>query len=86
MTEESEITYFALLTDEGLPAGLIRRTQRPLVPLDESLRRDLSWRPTEFLRKYQLGHNENDYREISADEAQALIESWRVKWRREDAD
>ncbi|TGD89326.1 hypothetical protein BayCH28_08265 [Mycolicibacterium sp. CH28] len=86
MTEEPEITYFALLTDEGVPAGLIRRTQRPLVPLDESLRRDLSWRPTEFLRKYQLGHNENDYRKISADEAQALIESWQVKWRREDAD
>ncbi len=50
-----EITYYALLTDEGVPAGLIRRIHLPLVPLDESLRRDLSWRRKEFLRKYQLG-------------------------------
>jgi hypothetical protein len=86
VTDQPEVTFYALLTDAGEPAGLVRRTHLPQVPKDESLRRDLSWRPTEFLRKYQLGHNDNDYREISAEDASALIEHWRIKWAREDAD
>jgi hypothetical protein len=83
---KTEFTYYVMVTDDGVPAGLVRRTNRPLVPIDEALRRDLSWGPTEFLRRHQLGHNETDYREISAAEAGALIEHWGEKWAREGAD
>lgn len=83
--DQPDVTYYALLTDKGEPAGLVRRTHLSPVPKDESLRRDLSWRPTEFLRRYHLGHNENDYREISVADAENLIERWRRKWASEDA-
>lgn len=83
--DQPEVTYYAILSDAGVPTGLVRRTQVPHGTEDESFRRDLSWRPTEFLRKYKLGHNEIDYKEISAEEAQSLATSWRQEWAREDA-
>lgn len=81
---QPNITYYALLTDAGRPVGLVRRTHIAPYPRDESLRRDLTWRPTEFLRRYALGHNDTDYKEISEHEAETLIEQWRHKWARED--
>jgi hypothetical protein len=84
VTDQPEVTYYALLSDAGVPTGIVRRTHLPLMTKDESFRRDLSWRPTEFLLKYELGHNDIDYKEISAEEARSLIDSWRTKWARED--
>lgn len=80
MTDEAEVRYFALLNRAGDPAGLLRRAKGRR---DESLRRDLSWQPSEFLRRYELGRNEYDYKEITSDEAERLIEHWRVKWAQE---
>ena len=82
--DQPEVTYYALLSDAGMPTGIVRRTHLPHGTQDDSVRRDLSWQPTEFLYKYWLGHNDNDYREISAGEAEALIDHWRIKWARED--
>ncbi|WP_328352507.1 hypothetical protein OG976_19890 [Mycobacterium sp. NBC_00419] len=80
MTVEEPVSYFALLDDAGRPVGLLRRTHGQPLPRDESLRRDFSWRPSEFLRKYELGHNDYDYKEISARDAEVLIARWRIKW------
>lgn len=82
--EQPTVTYYALLTDDGRPAGLVRRIHVSPCPRDESLRRDLTWRPTEYLRRYARGHNDTDYAEISTREAEELIEQWRLKWSEED--
>jgi hypothetical protein len=84
MTDQPEVTYYAMLSDAGVPTGIVRRTHLPHGTQDESFRRDLSWRPTEFLLKYALGHTDRDYKQISAEEAESLMNSWRVKWARED--
>lgn len=84
MTDQSEVTYYALLSDAGVPTGIVRRTHLPIHHKDESFRRDLSWGPTEFLHKYRLGTTDIDYKEISAEEAESLMDSWRLEWARED--
>ena len=48
------------------------------------MHRDLQWHPSEYLRRYRLGHNELDHLEISEEEAEAVIAHWRehgVAWR-----
>jgi hypothetical protein len=45
------------------------------VPTDEVLQRDLQWHPTEALYRYLLGHNDNDYVEITEEEANTVIAS-----------
>jgi hypothetical protein len=82
--DQPRVTYYALLTDAGRPAGLVRRIHLAPYPRDESLRRNLTWRPTEYLRRYAMGHNDTEYAEISEQEAEALIEQWRLKWSKED--
>lgn len=82
------VQYFALLRDGGTPeeaSGLVRRTHTTPVPTDESIGRDLSWHPTEYLRRYYLGHNDQDHVEVTPEFASQLIERWRAKWAAEDA-
>lgn len=58
------------------PTSIIRRTHTaPAV--DESFHRDLHWRPTERLRRYWLGHNDDDVDEITAAQAHAIMQRWR---------
>ena len=48
------------------------------------MHRDLQWHPSEYLRRYWLGHNELDHVEIGEEEAEAVIAHWRehgVAWR-----
>lgn len=84
---EPQITYYAILgadrTREN-PSGLIRRIHTSPRTTDEAFGRNMHWHPTEYLRKYFLGHNDDDHEEISAEEAQAVIARWRAKWSRED--
>ncbi|UBV23950.1 MULTISPECIES: hypothetical protein [Mycolicibacterium] len=86
---EPQITYYAKLaagrTREN-PSGLVRRIHTSPLSTDESFGRDLQWHPTEYLRKYALGHNDVDHEEISAEEAQAVIDRWTIKWAQEDAE
>lgn len=79
--------YFALLRDGGTAenaSGLVRRTHTTPIPTDEAIGQDLLWHPTEYLRLYRLGHNDQDHVEISAEFATQLIESWRTKQAVED--
>src|SRR5215218_847257 len=82
------VSFFAVVLEPGnprdRPAGLVRRIHTAPVPTDESLHRDLQWHPSEYLRRYWLGHNELDHVEISEEEAEAVIAHWRehgVAWR-----
>jgi hypothetical protein len=77
-----KITYYALIDDTHppeRPSGIVRRTHTDPVPTDEAFGRDLQWHPTEFLRRHWLGHNEDDYIEISEQAAQAVISAWRAR-------
>lgn len=78
--ETPEVQYFALLRDGGTAenaSGLVRRTYTTPVPTDEAIGRDGLWHPTEYLRLYRLGHNDQAHVEVSAEFAAQLIERWR---------
>lgn len=77
------VTYYAIVSashDRTDPGGLLRRWHTEPRPTDEILRRDLQWYPTDFFDRARLGHNDNDYEEISEEEAVTIIERWREKW------
>jgi hypothetical protein len=78
-----KVTYYARIDKNHpreRPAGLVRRIHTEPVPTDEALHRDLEWRPTEYLRRYWLGHNDGEHVEIAEDEAQAVIARWREQF------
>ncbi len=83
MDSDPEVTYYALLDDDGAISGILRRRHIRPVPIDETFRRDLSWQSSEFLRKYYLGHTDSDYKEIAPEDAARIIAEWTRKWARE---
>jgi hypothetical protein len=74
------IAYYAKI-DEGYPRssprGILRRRLIGREPKthDDVFTRALRWEPTEYLRRYELGHNDIDHVRISEREAAAFIES-----------
>jgi hypothetical protein len=40
---------------------------------DEAFTRNLRWEPTEYLRRYHLGHDDVDHVEITEAEADAFV-------------
>ena len=80
------VTYYALLLDgftADAPSGIVRRTHT--VPAtDEAFGRDMTWHPTEYLRRYYLGHNDVDHVEIDEESAKSIIARWCAKWAEED--
>lgn len=79
MTEVSYYAYVGAGRSRIDPTSIIRRTHttHTAPAVDEAFHRDLHWRPTERLRRYWLGHNDNDIYEITADEANAIMRRWR---------
>jgi hypothetical protein len=74
---EGEITYYAKTGDgypRSSPRGIVRRRLDDDRTHDEAFTRDLRWEPTEYLRLYELGHNEIDHVRITEGEAAAFIE------------
>lgn len=71
-----DITYYAKFSEgysRSNPQGIVRRRMVNGVAHDEAFTRNLRWEPTEYLRLYELGHNEVDHAEISEAEATAFI-------------
>jgi hypothetical protein len=78
------VTYYAVTilgdTRED-PAGLARRRQLENGAFeDEMLRQDMSWQPDSVITEWKRGDAVEDLHEISAGEAEALIERFRRKW------
>ncbi|GGV68396.1 hypothetical protein GCM10010277_77650 [Streptomyces longisporoflavus] len=72
----SPTTYYARIDDDfprTRPAGIVRRTITNGFTTDHAFTRNLRWEPTEYLRRYELGHNDTDHVEISEAEAEAFI-------------
>jgi hypothetical protein len=73
------ITYYAKIGaghPRSAPRGILRRRVmgREGGVHDEAFTRNLRWEPTEYLRRYELGHDDVDHVVISEREAAAFIE------------
>jgi hypothetical protein len=62
------------------PSGLARRRHTPSGRIDESLGRDLSWKPTSAITQWEYGNLPGELVEISEADAAQLIERFREKW------
>jgi hypothetical protein len=63
------------------PSGLARRRSVGGIPVDESLRRDMSWGDTTAIAEWDRGEElSRDLIEISEADAAQLIERFREKW------
>ena len=86
MTETERVEHYAIIgTGRTLanPSGLARRRFTPTGRVDESLQRDLSWRPTSSITQSEYGNLSGELAAISDDEASDLIERFREKWSQE---
>ncbi|GAA1919177.1 hypothetical protein [Streptantibioticus ferralitis] len=75
---QEKVTYYAKIGEgysRGNPRGIVRRRVADGVEYDEAFTRNLRWEPTEYLRLYELGHNEVDHVEITESEANAFVEA-----------
>jgi hypothetical protein len=79
-----KILYYAVideLSSRERPAGLFRRTYTEAGGLrDEAFTRNLVWKSSPSLVSAERGDLENDYIEITEEEADQLMEQLRVRW------
>jgi hypothetical protein len=79
-----EVTYYAVideLSSRDQPAGLFRRTRTEAGGLrDEAFTRSLVWKSSSSLDSAERGDLENDFIEITEDEANQLMEELRARW------
>ena len=79
-----KVTYYAVVNDlstRDRPAGLFRRTYTEAGGLrDEAFTRNLIWKNSSTLVSAERGDLENDFIEITEDEASQLMEQLRARW------
>ncbi|MET7611859.1 pentapeptide repeat-containing protein [Streptomyces seoulensis] len=71
-----QTTYYALIGEgnpRSNPEGVVRRRRAGEFVSDEVFTRNLRWEPTEYLRRYELGHNDLEHVEITKDEVDRFI-------------
>jgi hypothetical protein len=82
-----ETQYYAIIGRGNAPSdasGLARRIKDGDETVDQSLRRDLSWGPTNAIAVWDYGEDlTQDLKKISKQEADELIERFREKWSQE---
>ena len=78
------VIYYAVVNDlssRDRPAGLFRRIYTEAGGLrDEAFTRDLVWENSSSLFSAERGDLENDFIEITANEANQLMERLRARW------
>jgi len=79
-----KVIYYAVVNDlssRDRPAGLFRRTYTEAGGLrDEAFTRNLIWKNSSTLVSAERGDLENDFIEITEDEADLLMEQLRARW------
>jgi hypothetical protein len=78
-----EVKYYAIVSSGRTaenPSGIARRRFGADGPIDEALRRDLTWERDSAIVEWEYGDVGADLVEISAAEADALIDQFREKW------
>jgi hypothetical protein len=80
------VTYYAVVNERSTrerPAGLFRRTYFEIGGRrDEAFTTDLVWERSSTLVSAERGDLENEFIEISEDEANQLMEQLRARWAR----
>ena len=79
-----KVTYYAVVNERSSrerPAGLFRRTYFEIGGRrDEAFTTDLVWERSATLVSAERGDLENEFIEISEDEANQLMEQLRARW------
>jgi hypothetical protein len=78
-----EVSYYAIVgagRAARTPSGLARRRYTQVGPVDEALRRDLTWEPDAAIVEWEYGEVGADLVEISGAAADRLIAGFRVRW------
>jgi len=78
-----EVKYYAIVSSgrtAQTPSGIARRRIEADGPIDEALRRDLTWQPDSAIVEWEYGDVGAELVEISEAEAERLIERFREKW------
>ena len=79
-----KVIYYAIideLSSRERPAGLFRRTYTEAGGLrDEAFTRNLVWKSSSSLDSAERGDLQNEFIEITEDEANQLMEQLRAKW------
>jgi len=82
-----EVSYYAIVSagrTVQAPSGLARRRYEATGPVDEALRRDLSWAPDSAIVEWEYGEVGSDLVEISQATADRLIAGFRMLWGERD--
>jgi hypothetical protein len=77
------VQYYAIVTvsrSVRAASGLARRTFAAEGPIDETLRRDLSWQPDSAIVEWEYGDVGAELVRISETEADQLADSFRSSW------
>ena len=82
MSDEAQ--YYVIVADQRnrAAAGLARRIRTDEGPIDETLRRDLSWQPDSAIIEWEYGDLAAELVLISEAEAQNLTQAFRARWGR----
>ena len=78
-----EVSYYAIVSagrTVQAPTGLARRRYEGTGPVDEALRRDLTWAPDSAIVEWEYGEVGADLVEISQATADRLIAGFRELW------
>jgi hypothetical protein len=79
-----KVTFYAVVNDLSSrqnPAGLFRRTYTEAGGLrDEAFTRNLVWKNSSSLISAERGDLDNEFIEITEDEANQLMEELRIRW------
>jgi hypothetical protein len=75
------ITYYAVALKPGETGGIARRRWLADGGIeDEMLRRDLTWQRDSLIAEWKRGDATEELREVSEQEAMALVERFRERW------
>jgi hypothetical protein len=80
----AQVEFYAIVTVSRTvraASGLARRTFTPDGPVDETLRRDMSWQPDSAIIEWEYGDVGAELVRVSEPEADQLTQSFRAKWR-----
>jgi len=79
----SEVQYYVIVTGRGRTAsGLARRTYAEAGPIDETLRKDLTWRLDSAIVEWEYGELTEELVKVSEQEADNLTQAFRSRWAR----
>ena len=79
----SQVQHYVMIAagrGPRVPSGLARRTYEPDGPVDETLRRDLTWMPDSAIVEWEYGDLGAELIKISDQVAADLLESFRARW------